>query len=351
MLTRWMAAMLALAALAVAPARADAVADFYKGKQVNLIVGYGPGGGYDVYGRLVARHIGRHIPGNPNVVVQNMPGAGSLRAANHIYSAAPKDGTVFGIFARNMPLLGILGGNPNVQFDARKFTWLGSSSSFVTDAYLMIVRADAPVKTIEDARKPGGPQLVLGGTAEGATGNDVPVLLRDTLGLNIRLIAGYTDSNALFLAIDRGEIHGRTTDYSSIKTNRPDWLKPNSGMNVLLQFARTTRHPDFPNVPTARELAPTDAARALIELGELPYTLARPFAAPPGIPTERAKALQAAFLAAHKDPQLLEEAAKLQLDITPIGGDEILAHIERISKAPAEQLDYIRKLLAENKGG
>jgi tripartite-type tricarboxylate transporter receptor subunit TctC len=344
-------AIFALAAVAASPALADAVADFYKGKQVNLIVGYGPGGGYDVYGRLVARHIGRHIPGNPNVVVQNMPGAGSLRAANFIYSAAPKDGTAFGIFARNMPLLGILGGNPNVQFDARKFTWLGSSSSFVTDAYLMIVRADASVKTIEDARRPGGPQLVLGGTAEGATGNDVPVLLRDTLGLNIRLIAGYTDSNALFLAIDRGEIQGRTTDYSSIKTNRPDWLKPNSGMNVLLQFARATRHPDFPNVPTARELARTDAARSLIELGELPYTLARPFAAPPGVPDERAKALQAAFLAAHKDPQLLEEAAKLQLDITPIGGDEILAHIERISKAPPEQLDYIRKLLAENKGG
>jgi tripartite-type tricarboxylate transporter receptor subunit TctC len=351
MWTRSMAAMLALAALAAPPAHADPVADFYKGKQVNLIVGYGPGGGYDVYGRLVARHIGRHIPGNPNVVVQNMPGAGSLRAANFIYSAAPKDGTVFGIFARNMPLLGILGGNPNVQFDASNFTWLGSSSSFVTDAYLMIVRADAPVKTIEDARRSGGPPLVLGGTAEGATGNDVPILLRDTLGLNIKLITGYPDSNALFLAIDRGEIQGRTTDYSSIKTNRPEWLKPNGGMNVLLQFARTTRHPDFPNVPTARELAPTDAARSLIELGELPYTLARPFAAPPGVPAERAKALQDAFLAAHKDPQLLEEAAKLQLDITPIGGDEILAHIERISKAPAEQLDYIRKLLAENKGG
>jgi len=351
MWTRWIAAMLGFAVLAASPARADAVADFYKGKQVNVIVGYGPGGGYDVYGRLVARHIGRHIPGNPNVVVQNMPGAGSLRAANYIYSAAPKDGTVFGIFARNMPLLGILGGNPNVQFDARKFTWLGSSSSFVTDAYLMIVRADAPVKRIEDARRPGGPQLVLGGTAEGATGNDVPILLRDTLGLNIKLITGYPDSNALFLAIDRGEIQGRTTDYSSIKTNRPEWLKPNGGMNVLLQFARTTRHPDFPNVPTARELARTDAARSLIELGELPYTLARPFAAPAGVPDDRAKALQNAFLAAHKDPQLLEEAAKLRLDITPIGGDEILAHIDRISKTPAEQLDYIRKLLAENKGG
>jgi tripartite-type tricarboxylate transporter receptor subunit TctC len=351
MWARWITALLAVAAASVSPAHADPVADFYKGKQVNVLVGYGPGGGYDVYGRLVARHIGRHIPGNPNVVVQNMPGAGSLRAANYIYSAAPKDGTVFGIFARNMPLLGIIGGNPNVQFDARKFTWLGSSSSFVTDAYLMIVRADAPVKTIEDARRSGGPPLVLGGTAEGATGNDVPVILRDTLGLNIKLITGYPDSNAIFLAIDRGEVQGRTTDYSSIRAGRPDWLKPNGGMNVLLQFARAIRHPDFPNVPTARELAPTDAARSLIELAELPYTLSRPFAAPPGVPAERAKALQDAFLAVHKDPQLLEDAAKLQLDITPIGGDEILAHIERISNAPAEQLDYIRKLLAESKGG
>lgn len=345
------AATVAFMALAAPSARADAVADFYKGKQVSVIVGYGPGGGYDVYARLVARHIGRHIPGNPNVVVQNMPGAGSLRAANFIYSAAPKDGTAFGIFARNMPLLGIMGGNANVQFDARKFTWLGSSSSFVTDAYLMIVRADAPVKTIEDARRPGGPQLVLGGTGEGATGNDVPIILRDTLGLNIKLITGYPDSNAIFLAIDRGEVQGRTTDYSSIRAGRPEWLKPNGGRNVLLQFARATRHPDFPNVPTARELAPTEAARSLIELAELPYTLSRPFAAPPGLPPERAKALQAAFLAVHKDPQLLEEAARLQLDITPIGGEEILALIERISKAPPDQLDYIRKLLAENKGG
>src|SRR3712207_3610806 len=187
MWTRWMTALFAVAAASASPAHADPVADFYKGKQVNLIGGYGPGGGYDLYGRLVGRTTARPIPGNPNVVVQNMPGAGSLRAANYIYSAAPKDGTVFGIFARNMPLLRIIGGTPNVQFDARKFTWLGSSSSFVTDAYLMIVRTDAPVKTIEDARKPGGPQLVLGGTAEGATGNDVPVLLRDTLGINIRL--------------------------------------------------------------------------------------------------------------------------------------------------------------------
>ncbi len=174
MFARWTAALLVTAVLAVTPAHADTAADFYKGKQVNLIVGYGPGGGYDIYARVLARHFGRFIPGNPNIVVQNMPGAGSLRAANHLYNIAPKDGTAIATFARNMPLLGILGSNPNVQFNARRFTWLGSSSSFANDAYILIVRTDAPVKSIDEARRPDLPALVLGGTAEGATGNDVP---------------------------------------------------------------------------------------------------------------------------------------------------------------------------------
>src|SRR5215216_6913379 len=149
-------AALAALVLAFACARADPVADFYKGKQVILIVGYGSGGGYDVYGRLFARHLGRHIPGTPNVVVQNMPGAGSLRSVNHLYNNAPKDGTAIAIFARDMPLLGIIGHNPNVRFDPRKFTWLGSSSSYANDAYFLFVRTDAQVKSIEDARLPGG---------------------------------------------------------------------------------------------------------------------------------------------------------------------------------------------------
>src|SRR5262245_41780697 len=169
-------AALVLAALAASQVRADPVADFYQGKQINLIVGFGPGGAYDVYARLVGRHLGRHLPGNPTVVVQNMPGAGSLRAVNYLYNVAPKAGTTFGIFARNMPLLGMLATSPNAQFDPRRFVWLGSSSSFAHDAYILIVRADAPVKTIEDARRSGGEPLVLGGTAEGATANDVPII-------------------------------------------------------------------------------------------------------------------------------------------------------------------------------
>jgi len=162
---------------------------------------------------------------------------------------------------------------------------------------------------------------------------------------------GYPDSAAIFLAIERGEVIGRTVDLSSVKAVKPEWLKPNSGYRVLVQFARATRHPDFPDVPTARELAKNEGARALIELAELPYALSRPFAAPPDVPAERAKALQAAFLAVHRDAAYLEDAAKLRIDVSPIGGDEVLAAIDRIAGAPLELLDYLRKLLADTKGG
>ena len=344
------AAALAMLALAGAPVRADAVADFYRGKVVNLVVGYGSGGGYDVYARLIATHLGRYIPGNPTVIVQNMPGAGSLRSVNYLYNTAPKDGTVFGIFARDMPLLGIIGDNANVRFDPRKFTWLGSSSSYANDAYLLITRKDASVKSIEDARRAGGPTLVLGGTAEGATGNDISTVLRDALGLKIKLIVGYPDSNALFLAADRKETDGRFVGLSAVSSSHPQWLRPDSGMQVLLQFARVTRHPQFSDVPTARELALDDRARALIELTELPYRLSRPFAAPPGVPQDRAQALETAFMAVHKDAQYLDEASRLKVDVSPIDGKEVLTAINGIAGAPRELLDYVKKLLSENKG-
>jgi tripartite-type tricarboxylate transporter receptor subunit TctC len=351
MLARCTAAMTIAAVCAAVPAHADAVADFYKGKQINLIVGYGPGGGYDIYARLLARHFGRFVPGDPNVIVRNMPGAGSLRAVNYLYNVAPKDGSTIAMFSRNMPLIGLLGGNSNVQFNPRKLTWLGSTSSFVNDAYILIVRKDAPVKTIAEACRADLPPLMLGGTAEGATGNDVPIILRDAIGLHVKQVVGYPDSTAIFLAIERGEVHGRTVDLSSVKSVKPEWLRPHSGFRVLVQFARATRHPDFPEVPTARELAKNEAARALIELTELPYTLSRPFAAPPGVPPERATALQRAFLAVQADAQYLEDAARLRVDVSPIGGDGVLQAIERIANAPSELLEYVRKLLAETRGG
>jgi tripartite-type tricarboxylate transporter receptor subunit TctC len=315
-----------------------------------VLVGNGTGGGYDVYARLLARHLGQYIPGNPTVVTQNMPGAGGLRAVNYLYNTAPKDGTAIAIFSRDMPLIGIFGQNPNIRFDPRRFTWLGSSSSYANDAYFLFVRKDAPVKSIEDARRPGGPPLVLGVTAEGAAGNDVASLMRDALGLNLRLIAGYTDSNALFLAVDRKEVDARFVGLSATASSHREWLASDSAVRILLQFARVTRHPDFPDVPTARQLALDAQARGLIELAELPYRLSRPFAAPPGLPPERAQALRKAFLAVHQDPLYLEEAAKMKVDVSPVGGEEVLRAIEDIAKAPPETLDRLKRIL-ETKGG
>jgi len=322
---------------------------FYKGRQINLIVGYGPGGGYDLTARLLARYIGRFIPGQPFVVVQNMVGAGSMRAANYLYGATPKDGATFGVFGSDIPMVGLIGANTAVQFDARRFTWLGSSSSFGNDAYVLIVRADAKSPSIADARRPDAAPIVLGGTGEGARDADVPKILRDALGLNIKQVLGYPDSPSIFLAVERGEVQGRMFDLSAVKATRPEWLKPNSGFNVLLQFARVTRHPELPDVPTARELALNAEARALIEFAETPLlTMARPFAAPPGVPDERAKALQAAFLAAHRDPRFLEEAERLGVDISPVDAGRIARSIEQMGQAPSSVFAYMKRLLVRH---
>jgi tripartite-type tricarboxylate transporter receptor subunit TctC len=348
MLKPMMAVVLALTVLTGFAARAQTTEEFYRGKRLTLTVGYGPGGGYDVFARLLARHLGRFLPGNPAIIVQNMPGAGSLIAANYLYTIAPKDGTAFGLIARDMPLLGLMGHNSNVQFDPRKFTWLGSSSDFSDDAYVLIARTDAPAQSIADMRRSGGPLMVLGGTADGATGGDVPRILQEALGLHMKLVLGYRDSAAVFLAMERGEVSGRTTDLSAIQSTRPDWLKPNSGYHLLVQYARRTRHPNYPDVPTARELATTDAGRALIEFTETPLlTMARPYIAPPGIPEDRAAALQKAFMAVHRDPDFLSEAAKLGLYVSPVGAQDVARSLERMAESPPELFEQVRRLLAK----
>ncbi|MDO9443412.1 MAG: hypothetical protein Q7T73_21225 [Beijerinckiaceae bacterium] len=336
------------------PAQAQqSVEEFYRGRNLNLVVGYGPGGGYDVYARLVARHIGRFIPGRPNVVVQNMPGAGSLVATNFLFNTAPKDGSTIGAFARDMALMGVLGGNANTRFDPQKFTWLGTVASGADDAYLMIARKDAAVQSIDDAKRPGGPTLLLGGTGEGAGGNDWATMLRDTIPLRLKVIAGYPDSAAMFLAIERKEIDGRSLDYSSLKSSRPDWLKTNSPVRVILQFGRRTRHPDFPDVPTALELAPDDRVRALIDMAELSNTLSRPFAAPPGIPEDRATALKAAFLAMCGDASFRADAEKLRVDVSPLDGKSVRDVIDKLATAPKDVRDQMRQIRyeSEKKGG
>ena len=343
---------LALAAIVSAAADPNSAADFYRGKVITLFVGYGPGGGFDVMGRLLARHMGRHIPGHPSFVVQNMPGAGSLVLANYLYNRAPADGTQFGIIARNLPLIALVGGDANVRFDPRKFTWIGSSSDFSDDAYVLIVRKDSPVKTLADARRADGPPLVIGGTAEGSSSADVPKILQDTLGIRMKLILGYRDSAALFLAMENAEIAGRTVELSSVRATRPQWLEPNSDYRLLLMYARKQRDPQFPDVPTARELAPNPAARELIEFTESPLlTMAWPFVAPPGVPADRAAALQSAFMATSRDPDYLADAAKLKVPIEPVSAVDINRAIDTLAKASPKVFDYVRRLTVTKKGG
>ncbi len=346
MRTKLFAAALLISGAMTFPGHADAVADFYRGKTVNMIISYGPGGGYDTYARILAIHMGRHIPGNPTVITQNIPGAGSLKGANYIYNVAPKDGTAFGTFARTLAVLGLMKTDQNVQFDPRKFTWLGSSSSYANDAYALLVRKDASVTTVEGMRKPGGTPLILGSTAEGASSDAMQNVLIDMLGFNIKAIPGYTDSSQLFMAIERGEIEGRTVGLSAIRSNKPDWIKPGGPMKVVMVFARQTRHEDFPDAPTARELALTPKDKSLIEILELPYVLSRPFAAPPGVPADRAAALQKAFLETHKDPAYLKDAERLGIDVSPVSGDDVLKLINEIAATPPELLKSVEKYIA-----
>lgn len=343
---------LALALAVAVRAEPNAVANFYRGKVITVFVGYGPGGGFDVMARLLARHMSKYIPGHPSLVVQNMPGAGSLLLANYLYNRAPADGTQFGIIARNLPLISLVGGDANVRFDPRKFTWIGSSSDFSDDAYLLIVRKDSPVTSLSDARRADGPPLVIGGTAEGSSSADVPKILQDALGIRMKLILGYRDSAALFLAMENKEIAGRTVEMSSVRATRPQWLEPGSDYRILLMYARVKRDPQFPDVPTARELAPDATARELIEFTEAPLlTMAWPFVAPPGIPPERAAALQNAFMSTSRDPEYLADAATLKVPIDPVSAAEIYRAIDKLSKASPQVFDYVRRLMVAKKGG
>jgi len=210
----------------------------------------------------------------------------------------------------------------------------------------VIVRSDLAIRTPEDARRSGARPLLLAASTGGGGTGDMTILVRDVLGFNLKPVAGYPGSNAMFLAIERKEVDGRFTAISVLQATRPDWLRPGA-MRVLVQLARVTRHPLFPDVPTARELARDDVARALIELAEIPYFMNRPYAAPPGLPAERAKALRDAFVATQNDAQYLEEARKLKIDVSPIDGEEVRLAIERIRATPPETLDQMKQILAK----
>ena len=356
-LIRWVlpAAAAALAGMMTVPETAQAQESFYKGKQVRLIIGYGTGGGYDSYARLLTKHMGKHIPGNPSVVPQNMPGAGSTVAANHIFNVAPKDGLTFGTFARALPLAGILDpDSPQIKFKPEAFTWIGSSSSYKNDAYILLVRAEMPIKTVQDIRGANAKLMIMAATNAGSTSYDVPLQLLEVLGLKLKIIHGYPDGAAMSLAIERKEADGRMIGLSAIQATQPDWLGPNGFMRPLLQFGRRTRHELVKDIPMARELAETKEDLALIEMLEMPFFLARPYAAPPGVPKDRAAILMKAFMDTHEDKDYLADAKKQKMDVSPIDGDDIrdmLTRMKNISPALVARYKEIAEKTKPADGG
>lgn len=342
-MTHRMHALFATAALAAAVLAAPAgAADFYKGKTIKIIVGYSPGGGYDIYARNLGRHMNGHIPGKPNIIVQNMTGAGSLRAANYLYNRAPKDGTQFGTFSRTLPILALTGGGKNVRYDPVKFTWIGSTASYADDAYLLTVHKATGIKSVHELMGKNAKQVTFGSTNFGSTGFDVPLILKDTLGVKIKLVHGYPGGSAINLAITRREMDGRTQGLSSLRT-MGDWRKERV---PLIQFARgMNRHPDLKNVPTAMELATRQADRDLINMIETAFFMARPYAAPPGLPADRTKTLRAAFTATQKDKDYLADAKRLRIDISPKTGAEVDKIVAQLMAMPKPLIARYKKIV------
>jgi tripartite-type tricarboxylate transporter receptor subunit TctC len=295
-----------------------ALADFYKDKTLRIIVGSAPGGGYDAYARLVSRHIGKHIPGTPNAIVENVPGAASLRAANQVYKLEPKDGTIIGHTQGGLFLQQLMG-QGGVEYDALKWQVLGVPT---VEEPTCVVTAKSGFKSLADAMNPGGRQIILGGNAPGAATWDGPMRMKAALDLNIKMVEGYDGTAKIRLAMDQGEVDGMCGwGFESVKATA--WDRVQSGEYVVIAQAAEKPLKDLQNVPMALDLAKTEDAKQLIRLGIIvPGKIIRPFMIAPEVPADRSQALRQAFAAAMKDPELLQEAEKSQLDINPIAGEE-----------------------------
>lgn len=322
--------------------------EMFEGKTIRVLIGYAAGGGYDRYGRQVARHIGKHLPGKPNVVAVNMPGAGGLKVVNYLYNIAPKDGSNFGIFARGAALFAFSHGAKHVRFNPLKLNWIGSSSSYRGEAYLLAVRKETGMTSFKDLQK-SGKELNFAATGAGSDGHDIPLVLRSVLNINAQVIRGYPGGNTLYLAVDRGEMDARMVGYSSVKTARPGWLKKDTPVRFLMQFATKTRLPEFPDVPTAQELVTNEDDRALISMLETPFFMARPFAAPPGMAADRVKILRDAFMATHADPAYKKEAKKLRLLVSAASGEEVQELVKKLAKTPKKLFARYSAILANPK--
>ena len=320
----------------------ESVESFYKGRNITLIVPTSPGGINDISGRLLSRHFGRFLPGNPNVVVQNVPGGGGLVAANKLYNTSERDGSVISLIQRGTMQVQIQG-NSNAKFDPQKFTWLGSLSSYTDDGYLLLVNHDHPAQTVADLRKPG---IVtkLGGDQPGSTNLTFAIIAKTVLGLNIDVVRGYPGAAPMFLAMERRELDGQVIGYNSVRAGQPS-LWNNQKLRPLIQFGRINRLAALPDVPTGRELAPDARMRALIEFAELPFFMALPFMAPPGLPANRAAALQKAFVDMVKDKDFQSDAEKVNIELSPIDGNGVLDLVKRAADTPKDVIALYNEMV------
>jgi tripartite-type tricarboxylate transporter receptor subunit TctC len=308
-------------ALSATTARADDVADFYRGRTLSLIAGFNVGGGADAYARLIARHLGRHVPGNPAVVVKNMQGAGSVLAANHIFNVSPRDGLEIGLFAGNIVVDPVIGGVP-AKYDARKLNWIGAPAS---ETSICVASPASAFKTIDDTFK----AEMVTGTA-GTSTYDFPVVLNSVLGTRLKLVKGYAGSAALRLAMERREIDGFCG--VGLSSMRSAGLADGKA-NILLQIA-LTRNPQLADVPFVMDYARREEDRQMLRLVFGWADLERPLAAPPATPPDRVEALRLGFDAAMKDPALLAEAAQASLGIAPMDGAAIARFAEEVYATP-----------------
>jgi len=319
-------------------APADPVEDFYRGHTLTIVISYTAGGGYDLYARVLARYLGKYIPGHPTIVPENMPGAGGLRASNYLYTAAPKDGSVIGTFSRSIPTMPLV--TPGLAFDGRKFAWLGSMSS---DTSLCLTGGKSPVKTFHDMLTM---PVVMGGQFAAADSDIYARLYDNVLGAKIKLVSGYPGTNDITLAMERGEVDGICgLSWGTIKVAHPEWV---NGQNVhyLLQAA-LQKDPELADVPLALDVINDPEKKQILYLHFAPQAMGRPFAAPPGIPDDRKAALIKAFDATMKDPELVADAASAKMDIKPMTGRQIDDLLAQLYAIPPDVTAKAAKAIAE----
>jgi tripartite-type tricarboxylate transporter receptor subunit TctC len=318
------------------------VADFYRGKEITILVGYGAGGGYDTTTRLFAQHLGKHVPGKPAIVVQNMPGAGSMKVANHIFGVAPKDGTVLGVFASSTALEPLFG-NKAAAYDPRKYEWIGSLHRDIASCGVW-KGAGQGIKSLPDliaAKK----TVTFGSTSPTAITAQHPLFLKNVLGANVKVIFGYKGTKDVSLAMMRGEVDGSCGMFeSSVRSSFEQHIKADE-FKIVTQFGRDRTVPYFGDATPLYSLLKSDDQKQVADVIFPQTELARPLAAPPGTPRERIAALRKAMLDAIKDPALVSDAARMTVDFDPISGEETAQMFADFYKTPPELVDQARRAI------